>query len=323
MRQRGDELVLARVLLLEHGGVANPLDVRPAPVHHFRDDHHLVGGPAARARLVQCHHRDQAPFLDQAGADDGLDADGVEHACTALLAELRIDVVHHEVAPLPQVGGGLRAEQVERVDPGAAGHAVDGPVAADREAVAVAVDVGIGAARGAERLPEDARGGGHDGIAVLEVARRLADLVEDAQALFAHAARGLGPDALGHVDDEADPLRDLAGLDHGRALCDHAAVLAVAAAKAVLQRDRLRRGGGLVPQRAHRRAVLGMDRVEPAPPGIVVMGLAREGLPQRVQCGDGSVSRGVPDQGVRDFGHLQRHVPDPPNRTCRSYAARS
>ena len=187
------------VLLAQRGGVADALDVGPGALDDLLDEIDLVGRPLAGPRVVHGHHGDEPAALDQRAAHDRLDPDRAEHLRPLVRPELGVDVRDDQRTTATHVGRDAWSEQIERVDADGAGRARRGPVVADREAVAVGVDIRVGRARDPQVLAQQPGRGRHDVAGVGRRTGRLAERVEEAQPLLAGEQRLLGPLALGDV----------------------------------------------------------------------------------------------------------------------------
>ena len=105
--------------------------------------------------------------------------------CSALSGEALPDTASSCGTASNDSTSAVEAEQGQRIHASAARHALDRPVGADGEAIAVGIDVGIRAARRAELLAEQPRRRRHHLTGIDERTGGLAELVEKAVAPFA------------------------------------------------------------------------------------------------------------------------------------------
>ena len=201
VRQHGEELRLAAVGFAQRFHRAHPLDVGPAALDDGFHQRHLARPPGARHVLVHGHHRHQLAPLDQRAADDRLDADRIEHGGAFVARNFAVEVGDAQGLAAAHRGAGARAEQVERIHAHRGKGAGRGPVVADREAVIVRLQVGVGDSRDVQVFAQHARGHCHDRLRCGRDPRGFADGVEQAQALFHAFSLGDVGAGGGDVDD--------------------------------------------------------------------------------------------------------------------------
>ena len=177
---------------------ADTLDMRPAALGRFADERELGARPAVRPRVVDGHQGGEPSVLHQRHADGGRDPDRPE-GLGLVRGELGGVVVDDERPAGIEFLDGQGAEIGEAVMPEDRGRRRHVPVAADGEAVAVRIHVGVGAIRQVQVRADAARGDLQDRAGVAGVRGCLAQLVEEAEAALVLGDPTLAEDALGDV----------------------------------------------------------------------------------------------------------------------------
>jgi hypothetical protein len=165
------QLLVARPKLGLGGAL---LERRPAALDELLGDGDLVGGPVARRRVVHGDHGATDPLLGQGAADEGPDPQFVIGADVLGRPQFDIDVAHdHGRTAAPQLIGDARSKvgQTMLADDGSAPLGV---IVQHRAAIAIGVDLGVGAARGAQVPAQQRQRDGQDALGVGQLASRVA-----------------------------------------------------------------------------------------------------------------------------------------------------
>ena len=159
------------------------------------------------------HQRGQPALLDERHADGRADAD-VQEGLGCFGRQFGADVLHHQGFARAEIGDREAAEIGEAVMADDAGRTFRAPVAADGEVILVGLHVRISADRDAEVLAEEAGGDRHHSVGVGRRGDRLAEPVEEAEALLAVAQRAFRAQsfhchagAVGNLADERQLVR--------------------------------------------------------------------------------------------------------------------
>src|SRR5918998_617350 len=209
-----------------------PLYGLPAAVGHGHDQPYLLVRPAPRRLPVYGHPRNEPPILVQRRADDGpYPRHPVRLEVGPGHPPVLLGVVYHVRLVQPRETQGLHAELGHGEAADDARHA-PGKVAGDAEVVLVGIDLGVGAAVGADVLAEHPGGRGHHLVRVGDGLQRPVQVGQERGPLLGllaaggvrgDAARGVGgavraPERELYRDVGVDPVvlpDGLLGLQRG------------------------------------------------------------------------------------------------------------